>query len=525
MLVMEFVPGQSLAELLAKKGPLPVAEACHYARQVAQGLQHAFERGMVHRDIKPQNLIVTPQGQVKILDFGLAKIIRENQPNTALTAMNSYMGTPDYSAPEQATDARKADIRADLYSLGCTLYCLLAGRPPFQEDTPVKTILAHLEQEPTPLPRLRLDVPASLWAVVAKLLAKDPARRYQKPAEVAQALKPFVKTAGQPGAAPGVPPPALASPATATVVGGDTRRLKPVVPDPVDAVPAPAQSQPARTPRPRAEPEAIPVAPRRAREVPPVAQPAPATRDRHLLLLAGAAALLLFLAVGGISITLVGLWLGGAFKTKTPDGIARAPGQAGVASGEGKADTGSREPAPRAVADDAVPPTGDLKPTQPAPAPAEGNPAPEDTPPNGGNDSGDRHSAKIGDTWFEQARPAEQPKAPPAPAPMKLPAGDKKPPADEKKPGPGRMGRPDPKAPADPKSKPEATPEDDAAAERKASKKLKEVREDLFGVNQVDKLRLRMAREDLEDLIKKYPKTEAAQEAKKLLDRLNGEDP
>ena len=127
MLVMEFVPGQSLAEVLAKQGPLPVAKACHYMRQVAWALQHAHERGMVHRDIKPHNLMLTPKGQVKVLDFGLAKVVSERDRNKGITASDAYMGTPEYSAPEQATDARSADIRADLYSLGCSR-CAFSAR-------------------------------------------------------------------------------------------------------------------------------------------------------------------------------------------------------------------------------------------------------------------------------------------------------------------------------------------------------------------------------------------------------------
>jgi serine/threonine protein kinase len=226
MLIMEFVAGQSLAEVLQKKGPLPVAQACHHVRQAALGLQHAHERGLVHRDIKPQNLMLTPRGQVKILDFGLAKVVSENRPSKNLTALNSYMGTPEYSAPEQATDARSADIRADLYSLGCTLYCLLAGRPPYQDDTPVKTILAHLEKEPTPLPELRPDVPAALWQVVERLLAKHAAQRYQKPAEVAQALAPFGKAGAKAAPAPRtVSPGELASPGRVTVAPHDTSQL------------------------------------------------------------------------------------------------------------------------------------------------------------------------------------------------------------------------------------------------------------------------------------------------------------
>ncbi len=115
MLVMEFVPGRNLTEVVRLKGPLPISVACHFARQVAWGLQHAYERNLVHRDIKPQNLMLTPQGRVKILDFGLAKHVREERRSTALTSENAYLGTPDYCAPEQATDAGKADIRADLY--------------------------------------------------------------------------------------------------------------------------------------------------------------------------------------------------------------------------------------------------------------------------------------------------------------------------------------------------------------------------------------------------------------------------
>jgi hypothetical protein len=220
LLVMELVEGKSLAQVLGLKGSLPVAHACSYARQAALGLQHAHEKGMVHRDIKPQNLMLTRKGQVKILDFGLAKVASERRGGRGLTAVNTYMGTPDYSAPEQAADARSADIRADVYSLGCTLYCLLAGRPPFQEETDVKTILAHLEKEPPPLRGLRPDVPAELEAVVARMLAKDPARRYQTPAEAAAALAPFCKPGGGAAAVTS----RVASPGRPTVVPGNSDR-------------------------------------------------------------------------------------------------------------------------------------------------------------------------------------------------------------------------------------------------------------------------------------------------------------
>jgi tRNA A-37 threonylcarbamoyl transferase component Bud32 len=249
-LVMEFVPGQSLAEVLHKKGPLPVVHACHYVRQAALGLQHAHERGMVHRDIKPHNLMLTPKGQVKVLDFGLAKVVSEGRPKQTLTALNSYMGTPEYTAPEQATDARSADIRADLYSLGCTLYCLLAGHPPFREETAVKAILAHLEQEPRPLPELRPDVPAALWAVVARLLAKDPARRYQTPGEVARALAPFCKKGQRVGSGPAAAPSAASSRrgTVATINTGQSPRVP--APAVKGRAPSPAAGEPATQPGP-----------------------------------------------------------------------------------------------------------------------------------------------------------------------------------------------------------------------------------------------------------------------------------
>src|SRR5207247_504467 len=131
LLVMEYVEGVNLAKYLEPEGPLPVEHACNFVRQAALGLQHAFEQGMVHRDIKPQNMMLTPKGQIKLLDFGLARMASEQTTGKFQTAAGVYMGTPEFMAPEQATDARTADIRADIYSLGCTLFCLLTGRPPF----------------------------------------------------------------------------------------------------------------------------------------------------------------------------------------------------------------------------------------------------------------------------------------------------------------------------------------------------------------------------------------------------------
>jgi serine/threonine protein kinase len=252
LLVMEFVDGPDLATLLNRSGPLPVADACRYAHQAALGLQHAFERGMVHRDIKPQNLVLTPEGRVKILDFGLARIRSERaggaQPArddslpgarsitghlpggaeaSRLTRQDRFMGTPGYVAPEQALDARKADTRSDIYGLGCTLYALLAGRPPFVGDSAAQVVLAHIEDQPRPLPELRPDVPPALWAVVAKMLAKDPAQRYQTPLEAVRALATFTRADAQPGRGAIPPAGAEAAPAGTAPPGGTGRASPP----------------------------------------------------------------------------------------------------------------------------------------------------------------------------------------------------------------------------------------------------------------------------------------------------------
>jgi Protein kinase domain/Outer membrane efflux protein len=209
-LVMEYVEGVSLARRIAEDGALPVAQACDAVRQAAVGLQHAHERGMVHRDIKPQNLMLTPNGQVKILDFGLARFVLESVPACAilgpegaaasgiavgqantLTQTGIVMGTADYIAPEQARDSHLADIKADIYSLGCTFYHLLAGHPPFPEGNTVQKVKAHLEQPPAPLGESRPDVPPELVRIIDQMMAKDPAQRFETPAQLAAALAPF----------------------------------------------------------------------------------------------------------------------------------------------------------------------------------------------------------------------------------------------------------------------------------------------------------------------------------------------
>jgi hypothetical protein len=164
-----------------------------YVRQAALGLQHAFEQRMVHRDLKPHNLMLTPDGHVKILDFGLACFASEVASAASLTGTGVVLGTVDYIAPEQADNAHQADIRSDIYSLGCTLYHLIAGQPPFPTGTPLQKVMAHVEKKPQPLTELRQDIPEELMHVLERMMAKEPKRRYQTPIEVAIALERFTR--------------------------------------------------------------------------------------------------------------------------------------------------------------------------------------------------------------------------------------------------------------------------------------------------------------------------------------------
>jgi formylglycine-generating enzyme required for sulfatase activity len=297
VLAMEYVDGEDLARVVKARGPLPMVNACAYAHQVARGLQHACDKGLVHRDIKPQNLILARDGKkhvVKILDFGLAKATREQGgAGPGLTGSGAALGTPEYMAPEQALDAARADIRADVYSLGCTLYYLLAGAPPFQASSLYELLHAHQAREAAPLAGARGDVPPGLAAVVARMMAKDPGRRYQQPAEVAQALAPFAR--GSLRALPAGAPPAAAGPPAVSVAGEqDTAAAVPVL----YATQVEGRATVARAGRKAGAGRA---------------RPSGAKGSRRWLLLAGAALLLLAGAVG--------LWAGGVFRLRTPEGI------------------------------------------------------------------------------------------------------------------------------------------------------------------------------------------------------------
>lgn len=200
-LVMEYLEGTTLEEVLATRDQLTTTEAVRLGILTSLGLQHIHEHGLVHRDLKPANLMLWPaprsyenttRAALKILDIGLGRQLFDPDSRDGdddLTSEGSLVGTPDYLAPEQARDPRRADIRADLYSLGCTLYHMLAGRPPFPENNPILQIMRHATQQAAPLQPLNPQVGPVLEAVVQKLMAKDPSSRYQTPAEVAAALR------------------------------------------------------------------------------------------------------------------------------------------------------------------------------------------------------------------------------------------------------------------------------------------------------------------------------------------------
>ncbi len=248
---MEYVEGLDLARMVRARGPMPVAHACSYVQQAALGLQHAHERGLVHRDIKPGNLMLSSHGNralIKVLDFGLAKAGRENKvvplalgealPTggaATLTLAGQMLGTPDFIAPEQIDDAQRADIRADIYSLGCTLYYLLSGGPPFQGATLYDILQAQHSMDARLLNFVRPEVPSELAALVAKMMAKEPRRRFQTPDEVAKALAPIFKRGAQAAVGTGFGVAPVDEPATSLSMAGSTQVATGSTPAPAPA--------------------------------------------------------------------------------------------------------------------------------------------------------------------------------------------------------------------------------------------------------------------------------------------------
>jgi len=201
-LVLEFVEGQDLDHWLRKSGPLPIGWVCECLRQTALGLQHAHERGLVHRDIKPGNLLVNAvdvhsEPFVKILDMGFARLTTETHESARLTRPDQTFGTPDFIAPEQAESTRQADIRSDIFSLGCTAFKALTGELPYPGVTKIQKIMARANREALSVRQFRPAIPEGLAAVLARMMSRLPDDRFQVPGEVVAALTPYANWRGE----------------------------------------------------------------------------------------------------------------------------------------------------------------------------------------------------------------------------------------------------------------------------------------------------------------------------------------
>ena len=216
-IVFEYIEGRNIRDIVREDGPFDVARTVDVAIQVADALEHASGRDVVHRDIKPSNIVITPQGRARIVDMGLARLEPLAEEGD-LTSSGVTLGTFDYIAPEQARDAREADVRSDLYSLGCTMFFMLAGRPPFAEGSMVQKLLQHQQEQPPAIDALRPDVPRRLAAILGRLMEKDPGDRYQRPADLVADLVACAEAEGL-GLAGGVLVGPVAAPA------GPARRL------------------------------------------------------------------------------------------------------------------------------------------------------------------------------------------------------------------------------------------------------------------------------------------------------------
>ena len=200
-IVFEFIEGINIRDLVQQNGPLPLADAVSYTLQVAEALAHASQRDVIHRDIKPSNVLITPDGKAKLVDMGLARLLQVEHADHELTASGVTLGTFDYISPEQARDPRSADVRSDLYSLGCSFYFMLTGRPPFPEGTVLQKLLQHQGDDPPDPRNFRPDLPAEVTTILTRLLAKNPARRYQNPTELIAELSAVGERAGLPSTA------------------------------------------------------------------------------------------------------------------------------------------------------------------------------------------------------------------------------------------------------------------------------------------------------------------------------------
>jgi serine/threonine protein kinase len=196
-LVMEYVEGRDLQQLVKDEGPLDYLVAADYIRQAADGLAHAHKANLIHRDVKPANLLVDQRKVVKVLDLGLARFTDEDRASLTVAYDENVLGTADYLAPEQALDSHGVDGRADIYGLGCSLYFLLTGHPPFPEGTLPQRLMMHQKQQPPSIIKDRPDAPEDLLDICAKMMAKKPNQRYQTMTDVSEALADWLKKQGK----------------------------------------------------------------------------------------------------------------------------------------------------------------------------------------------------------------------------------------------------------------------------------------------------------------------------------------
>jgi serine/threonine protein kinase len=196
-IVMEYVDGQDLHQIVSQQGPLDYEVSADYIAQVAKALQHAHQMGLVHRDIKPANCLVDRHETVKLLDLGLAKLTEDDQSSLTMANEENVLGTADYLAPEQALNSHGADCRSDIYSLGCTLYFLLTGRPPFPEGSISERLLKHQTTRPESIFKARPDAPPSLVDICEKMMAKKPDERFQTADELAGCLTQWLAERGR----------------------------------------------------------------------------------------------------------------------------------------------------------------------------------------------------------------------------------------------------------------------------------------------------------------------------------------
>lgn len=195
-IAMEFIPGKDLYHLVRDRGPLTVERTARLFSEVAAGLEHAHTMGLIHRDMKPSNIMIMPDDHAKILDLGLALIAGDREPTVLARGQGVLIGTPDYMAPEQGEDPLKVDTRSDIYGVGCTIYYALSGQVPFPGGGALQKMLRHKCDPPVPISKLNPKVPTSFAGLLSQMMAKQPDQRFQSAAEVRDAL---LKWCGEPG--------------------------------------------------------------------------------------------------------------------------------------------------------------------------------------------------------------------------------------------------------------------------------------------------------------------------------------